>query len=42
VVTASDRASRALAFVFHRARRAEGLTAWPAPNILNWKSFTQA
>ncbi|MGA2633553.1 MAG: PD-(D/E)XK nuclease family protein [Terracidiphilus sp.] len=42
VVTASDRASRALAFAFHRARRAEGLTAWFAPNILDWKSFTQA
>ncbi len=39
VVTASDRAARALAFAFHRARRAEGLTAWPAPNILDWKSF---
>jgi probable DNA repair protein len=42
VVTASDRASRALRFAFHRARRAEGLTAWPAPNIQDWKSFAQA
>ena len=42
VITASDRASRALAFAFHRARRAEGLTAWPVPNILDWKSFAQA
>ncbi len=42
VVTASDRAARALEFAFHRARRAEGFTAWPAPNILNWKSFAQA
>ena len=42
VITASDRASRALQFAFHRARRAEGLTAWPAPNILDWKSFAQA
>ncbi len=42
VVTASERASRALAFAFHRARRAEGLTAWPAPDILDWKSFAQA
>ena len=41
VVTASDRASRALQFAFHRARRAEGLAAWPAPNILDWKSFVQ-
>ena len=39
VVTASDRAARALASAFHRARRAEGYTAWPAPNILDWKSF---
>jgi ATP-dependent helicase/nuclease subunit B len=42
VVTASDRASRALASAFHRARRAEGLTAWPAPNILDWNSFVRA
>src|ERR1035438_2042048 len=42
VVTASDRASRALQFAFYRARRAEGLAAWPAPNILDWKSFAQA
>jgi probable DNA repair protein len=39
VVTASDRAARALAAGFHRARRAEGLTAWPAPNLLDWRSF---
>jgi len=31
VITASDRAARAIAAVFHRARQAEGLTAWPAP-----------
>ncbi|MGA2085135.1 MAG: hypothetical protein ABSG60_06420, partial [Terracidiphilus sp.] len=42
VVTASDRAARALASAFHRARRAEGLTAWPAPNILDWKNFVRA
>jgi ATP-dependent helicase/nuclease subunit B len=42
VVTASDRAARALELAFHRARRAEGLTAWPAPNILDWKSFARA
>ena len=41
VVTASDRAARALAAGFHHARRAEGLTAWPAPNILDWKSFAR-
>jgi probable DNA repair protein len=42
VVTASDRAARALAAAFHRARRAEGLLAWPAPSILDWKSFVRA
>jgi probable DNA repair protein len=42
VVTASDRATRAVASAFHRARRAEGLTAWPAPNILDWKTFVRA
>jgi probable DNA repair protein len=39
VVTASDRAARALATTFHRARQAEGLAAWPAPKIQDWKSF---
>jgi probable DNA repair protein len=39
VVTASDRASRALESAFHRAQRAEGLTAWPAPRIQDWNSF---
>jgi probable DNA repair protein len=41
VVTASDRAARALATGFHRARQAEGLAAWPTPNILDWKSFAR-
>jgi probable DNA repair protein len=41
VVTASDRAARALADAFHRARQAEGLAAWPAPEILDWKSFVR-
>jgi probable DNA repair protein len=41
VVTASDRAARALAAQFHRSRRAEGLSAWPAPNVLDWKSFAR-
>ena len=39
VVTASDRAARSLTDVFHRARRSEGLAAWPTPRILDWKSF---
>ena len=42
VIAASDRAARALAKAFHRARRAEGLKAWPAPEILDWKSFVRA
>jgi probable DNA repair protein len=42
VVTASDRAARAIAAAFHRARQAEGLTAWPTPAILNWNSFVRA
>jgi probable DNA repair protein len=42
VVTASDRAARALAAAFHRTRRAEGFLAWPAPSILDWKSFVRA
>jgi probable DNA repair protein len=41
VVTASERAARAVAAGFHRARRGEGLSAWPAPNILDWKSFVR-
>jgi probable DNA repair protein len=42
VVTASDRAARAVVAAFHRARSSEGLAAWPAPNILDWKSFARA
>ncbi len=42
VVTASERAARSLAAAFHRARRAEGLTAWPTPNIRDWQSFARA
>ncbi len=39
VVAASERAARALIARYHRARRSEGLAAWPAPNILDWQSF---
>ena len=42
VVTASERAARSLALAFHRARRREGLTAWPTPNIQDWQSFVRA
>ncbi|HEX8713627.1 MAG TPA: PD-(D/E)XK nuclease family protein [Terracidiphilus sp.] len=41
VVTASERAARALFAAFHRARRAEGLRAWPAPAIQSWSEFTR-
>ena len=41
VVTASDRAARAIAATFHRARQADGLTAWPAPKILPWNAFVR-
>jgi ATP-dependent helicase/nuclease subunit B len=39
VVAASERARRALTASFHRARRAEGLSAWAAPEILDWQTF---
>lgn len=41
VVTASERASRALLAGYHRARRAEGLAAWPAPAIQPWSEFVR-
>ena len=41
VVTASERAARFITAAFHRARRAEGLTAWPAPNVQDWQSFVR-
>ena len=39
VVAASDRAARAVRAAYHRARRAEGLTAWTAPEVLDWNGF---
>jgi ATP-dependent helicase/nuclease subunit B len=42
VVAASERAARALSAAFHRRRRSEGLSAWPAPQITDWKSFVRA
>ena len=42
VVTASERAARALLAAYHRARQAEGLSAWPVPNVADWKSFARA
>ena len=41
VVTASDRAARAIVSAYHRARRAEGLAAWPAPRVLDWQRFVR-
>jgi len=41
VVTASDRAARALQLAFHHRRRAEGLAAWPAPRILDWLTLVR-
>jgi ATP-dependent helicase/nuclease subunit B len=42
VVAASDRGARAIRAAFHRARRAEGLSAWPAPRIMDWNVFVRA
>ncbi len=42
VVAASERAQRSLLAAFHRARRAESLTAWPTPNIQDWHSFVRS
>jgi len=42
VVAASERAARALAAACHRARRAEGLAAWPAPAIQDWDGFLRS
>jgi probable DNA repair protein len=41
VITASERAARALSGAFHRARQADGLRAWIAPNVLDWNSFVR-
>jgi len=42
VITASERATRSLTQDFHRTRRAEGLTAWQAPRILDWQTFVRS
>jgi ATP-dependent helicase/nuclease subunit B len=41
VVTASERAARALLSDFQYARRSEGLNAWPAPSIQPWNAFVR-
>lgn len=42
VVTASERGVRAIARAYHRLRQADGLTAWPAPDVRDWQSFAVA
>jgi ATP-dependent helicase/nuclease subunit B len=39
VITANDRAARALRSGFHRARQGEKLDAWRSPNIQDWNTF---
>lgn len=41
VVAASDRAARAVRAAYHRARQAEGLTAWTSPHVLDWNGFAR-
>jgi ATP-dependent helicase/nuclease subunit B len=41
VVTASERTARACTHAFQAARRGEGLTAWPAPQIQPWQSLVR-
>lgn len=42
VVAASDRAARSAQMAYHRRRRAEGATAWPAPPIQSWTAFVSS
>jgi len=42
VVTASERAARFILAEYHRARRAQGLSAWKTPNIRDWQSFVRS
>lgn len=41
VVSASERARRAALAQYHRARRAEGLSAWNTPAIYDWAGFVR-
>lgn len=41
VVASSDRAARAILAEYHRRRRNEGLAAWPAPKVADWKTFAR-
>ena len=42
VLTASERTTRALQSSFHQRRQWEGLSAWPAPQILEWRTFAHS
>jgi ATP-dependent helicase/nuclease subunit B len=41
VVTASDRAARAISSAYHRRRLAEGRKAWTAPAVVDWQRFAR-
>ena len=41
VVTASERAARAMLRAYHRARQSEGRTAWIAPSVTHWQAFVR-
>ncbi len=41
VIAASDRAARAVRAAYHRQRRAEGLSAWAAPEVFEWSTFAR-
>jgi len=42
VVTASERAARAVGSAYNRTRQAEGLTAWETPDIQDWNRFVRS
>jgi ATP-dependent helicase/nuclease subunit B len=42
VITASERAARAVSSTYHRVRRGEGLKAWAAPKVQDWNSFVRS
>ena len=41
VVTASERAARAMLRAYHRKRQSEGRTAWIAPSVTHWPAFVR-
>lgn len=42
VIASNERLARSLRGLFNRRRKAEGLTAWPTPEIFEWKSFVRS